>query len=88
MLVDQGVKVSQLERLLICQDDELHIAQIVHLLLPVCDAALRNEIVRWTVLSMDVVARHQCKLESLVGDFVGFVAPDLELIAHLVPVQA
>ena len=55
-----------LEELIICQNDYLHVPEVLHLLFSVGNAAIRYGIIRWAELGMNIVAWDNQVLERLV----------------------
>lgn len=76
------------KRLLLSEDENLHICEIVDLLLLISDAAFGHGVVRWTELSMHIVAWHDQILKRLVLCFDVKVTENFDIVAYLVPIEA
>ena len=82
------LEISYPESFLVCIDYHLKITQVVHLLLAVGYATLMDSIVCWANLCVDVVAWNHDKLKALIGCIVRLVSPDLQFVAHFIPIEA
>ena len=77
-----------LEKLIICQNDYLHVPEVLHLLFSVGNAAIRYGIISWAELGMNIVAWYNQVLKSLVLCLNVEIAEDFYFVANLVPVKA
>ena len=69
-------------------NDQLHVPEVLLLLLQIFNASWMHSVPSSTILHMQVVARHKHELNALVPRGVRPVAPQLQVVFHLIEIEA
>ena len=81
-------KLLLVKLVLLHQKYKVHVTQVLHLLVLILNALIRDKIVGLSQLAMNVVAWEEDELEPLIGHHVLLCAPDCQLIAIPIPINA